>query len=91
MSVCPAGNGVDTHRLWEVLYSKRVPITIKVGDYKIYEMYEKLPIIVLDKAEQLLDTSLIMRKYMQVTNRNNKMKLLNAEYWMKEIKEVANV
>ena len=91
MSVCPAGNGVDTHRLWEVLYSKRVPITIKVGNYKIYEMYEKLPIIVLDKAEQLLDTSLIMRKYMQVTNRNNQMELLDTEYWMKEIKGVANV
>lgn len=28
---CPIGNGVDTHRLWEVLYCKRIPITIKVN------------------------------------------------------------
>lgn len=28
---CPIGNGVDTHRLWEVLYCKRIPITVKVN------------------------------------------------------------
>ena len=44
MIACPIGNGVDTHRLWEVLYSGRVPVTVKVGDYKIYEIYRKLPI-----------------------------------------------
>lgn len=28
---CPIGNGVDTHRIWEVLYCKRIPITVKVN------------------------------------------------------------
>lgn len=28
---CPAGNGVDTHRIWEVLYCKRIPITINAN------------------------------------------------------------
>ena len=27
--ICPEGNGVDTHRLWECLYLKVVPIVIK--------------------------------------------------------------
>jgi hypothetical protein len=91
MSVCPAGNGIDTHRLWEILYSKRVPITIKTGDYKIYEMYEKLPIIILDDANQLLDREFIMNKYEEVANRENQMELLDTKHWMKKIKEVANV
>lgn len=27
-TICPIGNGIDTHRIWEVLYCKRIPITI---------------------------------------------------------------
>uniref|UniRef100_UPI0025FC4903 hypothetical protein n=1 Tax=uncultured Mucilaginibacter sp. TaxID=797541 RepID=UPI0025FC4903 len=42
-TVCPAGNGIDTHRLYEVLYCKRVAITFKTGNYPVYnELYEKL-------------------------------------------------
>lgn len=91
MSVCPAGNGIDTHRLWEVLYSGRVPITVKVGDYKIYEMYKKLPIIVLNDPNRLLDKKFIMDKYEEVTSRQNQMELLETKYWINKIKEVANV
>jgi hypothetical protein len=25
---CPIGNGIDTHRIWETLYCKRIPITL---------------------------------------------------------------
>ena len=63
MIVCPAGNGVDTHRLWEVIYSNRIPITIKVGEFKIYELYEKLPIIILNSLHELNDLELIYEKY----------------------------
>jgi hypothetical protein len=27
-TLCPIGNGIDTHRIWETLYCKRIPITI---------------------------------------------------------------
>jgi len=63
ITLCPAGNGVDTHRLWEVLYLNRVPLTIKVGDYKIYDLYKDLPIIILDSIDDLLDKDLIQKKY----------------------------
>jgi len=33
--MCPIGVGVDTYRLYEVLYCKRIPITVKVGKYGI--------------------------------------------------------
>lgn len=35
--MCPIGVGVDCHRIYEVLYCKRIPITIKVG--KIGQFY----------------------------------------------------
>lgn len=33
--MCPIGVGVDTYRLYEVLYCKRIPITVKVGKYGV--------------------------------------------------------
>lgn len=84
--ICPIGNGVDTHRLWEVLYSNRIPITIKVGDFKIYELYEKLPIIILDNEHQLYDEKLLDSKINKIKNNQYDMSLLDTTYWKKIIK-----
>lgn len=81
MVLCPAGNGIDTHRLWETLYSNRIPITIKAGNYKIYELYEKLPIVILDRPQELLDYGLIDSKYQEVINKTYNMDLLKVDYW----------
>lgn len=85
--VCPIGNGVDTHRLWEVLYSNRIPLTIKVGNYKIYELYEKLPIIILDNEQDLNNIELIERKYNEQLDK--KLELASYSYWEKLILEQA--
>lgn len=85
MVVCPAGNGVDTHRLWEVLYSRRVPITIKMGNFKIYELYEKLPIIILDNPLDLYNYELINKKYSEVIDSNYNIELLDYNYWNNKI------
>ncbi|MFW6281315.1 MAG: hypothetical protein ACOC1O_00795 [bacterium] len=47
--VCPIGNGIDTHRLWETLYVGSIPITI---DSIIYRDYN-LPIIRLKQWTDL--------------------------------------
>ncbi len=85
MIVCPAGNGVDTHRLWEVLYSNRIPITVKVGDFKIYEMYKKFPIIILDKIDDLKNYSVIEQKYNEIKKNNYNKEFLDFNYWVKLI------
>jgi hypothetical protein len=41
-SLCPIGNGIDTHRIWETLYCKRIPITINCN-YK-YQNKNIIPI-----------------------------------------------
>lgn len=63
MVLCPSGNGIDTHRLWEVLYLGRIPITIRVGDYRIYDLYNQFPIIILDNIEQLDNRILLEEEY----------------------------
>lgn len=85
MIVCPAGNGVDTHRLWEVLYSGRVPITIKMGDYKIYELYEKLPVIILNDLSELKNQNYINYQYEKLKNKKFNRDLLETNYWLSSV------
>jgi len=85
MILCPAGNGVDTHRLWEVLYSNRIPITIKVGDYKIYELYKHFPIIILDKIEDLKNKELLEAKLAEMKNKNFNKEMLYFDFWKNKI------
>ena len=33
---CPEGNGIDTHRFWEALYLRTIPIIAKKQDFKFY-------------------------------------------------------
>ena len=51
--ICPGGNGVDTHRLWECLYVKTVPIMLKTEFSLLIVEYYKLPVILLDSWESL--------------------------------------
>ena len=83
--VCPEGNGIDTHRMWEALYLKTIPIIKK---NKISPFLEKanLPILVLNKwtdlanyDEKKLKEFYILKKKL-FTN-----KYLFQSYWKKII------
>jgi hypothetical protein len=43
--VAPRGNGIDTHRVWEALYLRTIPIVTRS---LLTEQYSHLPMIVLD-------------------------------------------
>jgi hypothetical protein len=47
---CPEGNGVDTHRIWEALYMKCIPIVVKSPFIEVLMHYtnNELPIYVID-------------------------------------------
>ena len=45
--ICPEGNGVDTHRLWEALYLKTVPVVIK-SDFTSILQKNNIPLVVLN-------------------------------------------
>lgn len=74
MVLCPAGNGIDTHRLWETLYCQRVPITIKIGNFKIYDLYK-----------QYLED-----QYNSIQHTNYNLNLLSIQYWYNLIRNSNN-
>lgn len=51
--ICPDGNGIDSHRLWEALYFKTVPILLRSAFSENIKATTGLPMILLDKWEDL--------------------------------------
>jgi len=47
--ICPRGNGIDTHRIWEALYLNVIPIVIESDFINIHN----LPIIILKNWDEL--------------------------------------
>jgi hypothetical protein len=66
-TLCPWGNGIDTHRMWEALYSGSIPITIHHQTYSRYR--ENLPILFVNNYKEInLD---LMNKTIQNINNPN--------------------
>ena len=59
--ICPEGNGVDTHRLWEALYLKTVPIVIKSEFTEIIK--DKVPLVILENWSDFDMSQLDYSKY----------------------------
>ena len=66
--ICPEGNGVDTHRLWEALYLKTIPIVIKSEFTNILQK-NGVPLVILDTWNDLNINSLNYNDY-DFTNEN---------------------
>ncbi len=75
-TLCPWGNGIDTHRFWEALYSGSIPVTKK---HKLFESFDGLPMVLIDS-------------YKEVDSIDNKLKFedfdlskLNINWWIQKI------
>jgi hypothetical protein len=63
--ICPQGNGVDTHRLWECFYFKTVPIVVQ-DDYEFIVLLRDTyhaPMVVLKSWDQLNPAALRYEDY----------------------------
>jgi hypothetical protein len=49
-TICPRGNGLDTHRFWEAQYLHTIPIILR-RDWN--PAYSNLPVLILDNWEDL--------------------------------------
>jgi len=85
----PPGAGVDCHRTWELLYLGCIPI---VEHSSISELYEDLPILVVDNWDDI-SKELLEKKYTvikeKVARGEYNMDKLSAQYWVKIIKDKA--
>ena len=81
MILCPIGNGIDTHRLWEVLYSNRVPIILRIKNCNLYELYSQLPVIILESIYDLHNIKLLEDMYHTVKTKKYNTDILKYSYW----------
>jgi len=74
-AICPRGNGLDTHRIWECLYLDVIPIMLK----KDFINIENLPIIFID------DWSDLNLENLCVNFKNIQLSKISMDYYEKEI------
>lgn len=51
--ICPEGNGVDTHRFWEALYLKVIPIVLDSELIRAFRRDTRIPMVVLTSWSEL--------------------------------------
>ena len=82
-TLAPWGNGIDTHRFWESLYAKSIPVTKK---HLIYSSFESIPMVLVDDYKQItenfLDTSM---KILNDKKGTYGCEQLDFQYWQKLI------
>jgi hypothetical protein len=85
--LCPNGNGVDTHRLWETLYLNSIPI---VSESININFYRDLPIVIVKDWKSITKTFL-EESFKEITDKklNGEYNLskLNISYWINKIKD----
>lgn len=92
-TVCPMGNGFDTHRFWETLMVGAVPI-VKKHDYfdNLLFQYPNIPIIVINSWEELplLIESLTQEKYNSICATAD-ISMAETDYWIKELEMIKTI
>lgn len=80
--ICPPGNGVDTHRMWESLAAGAIPV---VKRSQAMEPFRELPILFVDRYEEVTFELLedAADRISHVTTENP---MLQAEYWTGQIR-----
>jgi hypothetical protein len=77
----PRGNGIDTHRLWESLYLRSIPIVKKcIGMEDFYD----LPILFVDNWNDLTEEYL-ENKYDEIMSKDYNLEKLKIDYWIQFI------
>lgn len=85
--LCPEGNGYDTHRLWEVLYSGSIPV---LKFHKSYSYGDSLPIIFLNDYKNL-NIDYLDRAFNELKNQDFNLKKLTFQYWSELIIEYEKI
>lgn len=79
----PRGNGIDTHRLWESLYLRTIPIVKKCV---ALESFYDLPILFVDNWNNITE-DFLNEKYEEIMQKEYNLEKIKIDYWLKIIKE----
>lgn len=84
--ICPFGNGLDTHRTWEVLCLGRIPIIPKS---ELNVLFEGLPVVEMDDSDwKKLSSSFLEKEYAKIVSKwdTYMWEKLTLQYWVNKIK-----
>jgi hypothetical protein len=79
--LCPRGNGIDTHRMWEALYLGCIPIVKK---HNTHNFDEDLPIIFVDSWLEVTQ-QFLLEKIKTIDYSLFNSPLLTMSYWKERI------
>jgi hypothetical protein len=75
--LCPRGNGIDTHRLWEALYCRTIPIVKRLS---AHHNFTDLPILFVDDWSEVTENRL-HNEYDRMMNMKWNYSKLCASWW----------
>jgi hypothetical protein len=79
--LCPRGNGLDTHRLWETLYIGSIPI---VKASSLDPVYEGLPVLVVQEWSDVTE-EFLHQKYEEFSSKMPCYDALFTDHWFQLI------
>jgi hypothetical protein len=80
--LCPRGNGIDTHRLWETLYMGSIPIVKRCC---AMNEFTDLPILFIDDWSEVDNEDFLENKYKEITGLTWNLDKIKFSYWKKLI------
>jgi len=86
-NICPSGAGIDTHRFWESLIVKSIPV-VKRNNLNTHFENHGIPMLVLNEWEDLLlfDEEKLNRTYDELSHLLTVDRYLSFDYWLDLIK-----
>ncbi|MGA7214405.1 MAG: hypothetical protein WCE49_15290 [Terrimicrobiaceae bacterium] len=82
-ALCPPGNGIDTHRLWEALYSRTIPVALA---HPAMDGFRDLPILFVEDFRQLT-RDFLAREYERITSSRWTWQKLFVPWWRDRIRD----
>jgi hypothetical protein len=81
--LCPPGNGVDTHRMWEVLLAGAIPVVLRS---QAMTPFESLPILFVDDYREVTQ-AILQNAWTRIRVLEETPKMMFADYWGEKIAE----
>mgnify|MGYP001340182526 CR=1 FL=1 len=85
-TLSPYGNGIDTHRIWEALYSGSVPVT---KYHRTFEYLENIPVLFINDYKEI-NKKLLTEFMEQFSSDNFNLEKMYFQYW-KDIIEMNKI
>jgi hypothetical protein len=81
--LCPEGNGIDTHRIWETLYMGGIPVIL--NNAMLTNLVEDLPVLIVKDWRELNDMRRVEFYWHELIGKHYSFDKLRSSFWINEI------